>query len=109
MDTLRVLTLNIWGEQPPLERRMSLIEKGIRELRPDVVGLQEVRQIEGQLINQAQTIAAHCGYEWTWREATSWGGGKEGVALLSRFPMGEAKSVVLAASIPEETRVLLMA
>ena len=42
MDVVRVLTLNMWGEQPPLERRMQMIMAGIKELRPDVVALQGV-------------------------------------------------------------------
>jgi endonuclease/exonuclease/phosphatase family metal-dependent hydrolase len=107
--TLRVVTLNMWGEQPPLDERMALIEAGIRELRPDVVALQEVRQIEGKLPNQAQTLGERCGYRWVYAKGTSWGGGDEGVAVLSRHAIGEYESMVLPASTPEETRVVLMA
>src|SRR5690242_19760647 len=42
-STLRALTLNLWGEQPPLDRRMALAIEGIRALDPDVIALQEVR------------------------------------------------------------------
>jgi endonuclease/exonuclease/phosphatase family metal-dependent hydrolase len=109
METIRVLTLNIWGEQPPLSRRMEIIERGLRELRPDVIALQEVRQIEGQLPNQAESLAQACGYEWVWRPATRWGGGDEGVALLARHPIGESDHRVLPPARPDETRVCLMA
>jgi len=110
VDRLRVLTLNLWGEQAPLERRMEMVVRGLSELTPDVVALQEVREIPGRLDNQAQTLAARAGYQaFVFAPATGWGGGQEGVALLSRFAIGEHARHVLPASTPDETRVLLMA
>ena len=47
MLSLRCLTLNLWGSEPPLERRMELVAAALRELQPDVVGLQEVREVPG--------------------------------------------------------------
>ena len=109
METVRVLTLNLWGEQPPLEQRMDLVARGLEELRPDVVALQEVRQIEGKLPNQAEALAARAGYLFAFAPATRWGGGEEGVGILSRHPITETEHRVLPASTPEETRVVLMA
>jgi endonuclease/exonuclease/phosphatase family metal-dependent hydrolase len=109
MDVVRVLTLNMWGEQPPLERRIEMIVIGIQELRPDVVALQEVRQIQGQLPNQAETLGKRLGYHHVWASATKWGGGEEGVAVLSRHPIGAQEQVTLPPARPEETRVCLMA
>src|SRR4051794_10729827 len=87
METVRVLTLNMWGEQPPMAKRMELIVKGINELAPDVIALQEVREIVGQLPNQAETLAERTGYKAVFAPATKWGGGTEGVAILSRLPI----------------------
>ena len=39
-------------------RRMHLAIDGLRALAPDVVGLQEVRQVPGAVPNQAETLAA---------------------------------------------------
>jgi endonuclease/exonuclease/phosphatase family metal-dependent hydrolase len=109
MDVIRVVTINIWGEQPPLERRFDILARGLRELQADVVALQEVREIEGQLPNQAATLARQTGYEHAFAPATAWGGGQEGVALLSRHPIAEPSHRVLPQSTPEETRVVLSA
>ena len=109
MDVVRVLTLNMWGEQPPLERRMEMIVAGLHDLSPDVVALQEVRQIEGQLPNQAQTLAAKMGWNWVWAPATKWGGGEEGVGILTKHPIGAHEQVTLPPARPEETRVCLLA
>jgi len=109
MDCVRVVTLNMWGEQQPLERRLEMILLGLKELRPDVIGLQEVRQIAGQLPNQAETLAKQLGYQFVWAPATKWGGGDEGVAILARHPIGAHEHVTLPPARPEETRVCLMA
>ena len=109
MDVVRVLTLNMWGEQPPLERRIEMIVAGLHDLEPDVVGLQEVRQIEGQLPNQAQMLAQRMGWHYVWAPATKWGGGEEGVAILAKHPIGAHEQVTLPPARPEETRVCLMA
>jgi endonuclease/exonuclease/phosphatase family metal-dependent hydrolase len=87
VETVRLLTLNLWGEQTPLARRMELIADGIQSLAPDVIALQEVRAIEGALRNQAETLAARFGFHWVWAPATSWGGGDEGLAILSSLPI----------------------
>ena len=34
MATIKIVTLNLWGEQPPLARRMQLCLEGLRALRP---------------------------------------------------------------------------
>src|SRR5215467_16227159 len=109
MERLTVLTLNIFGEQPPLEQRMKLMIRGLIDLSPDVVALQEVREIAGQLPNQATTLADACGYARSWTPATPWGGGTEGLAILSRYPIVKQESAILPASTPDETRRILMA
>ena len=53
---LRAVTLNLWGEQGPLERRLQLCIEQLRELNPDVVALQEVREVPGLLRNQAEML-----------------------------------------------------
>jgi endonuclease/exonuclease/phosphatase family metal-dependent hydrolase len=107
MQTIRVLTLNIWGEQPPLDPRMRGIIDGIRELKPDVVALQEVREIPGVLPNQAHTIASALAMEHHHASATPWGGGVEGLALLSRFPIRERMVRQLPHASVDERRIVL--
>jgi len=84
-----ILTLNIWQEQGPWLRRMELIHQHLERLEPDIVCLQEVREKEEAIPNQAQTLAQQLGMSWTWEVAQPWGGGDEGLAILSRFPIVE--------------------
>jgi endonuclease/exonuclease/phosphatase family metal-dependent hydrolase len=109
MDALKVVTLNLWGEQPPLERRMELAVEGLRSLAPDVIGLQEVRQIPGTLENQAEMLARALGMQWHFAPATPWGGGDEGLAILSRLPIVDRGAHELPHAVPTERRLLLHA
>jgi endonuclease/exonuclease/phosphatase family metal-dependent hydrolase len=107
MDTIRVVTLNMWGEQPPLEPRMRGIAAGLKALGPDVIALQEVREIPGTVPNQALTIAAELGMEAHYAPATPWGGGDEGLALLSRFPIRQRMVRELPHATAQERRLIV--
>ena len=109
MKTLRCLTLNLWGAEPPLAERMAVVEEGLRDYQPDVVGLQEVREIPGQLPNQAATLAQAMGFQHVFATATPFGGGNEGLAILSRFPIAEHEVLELPHAEPNERRILLSA
>lgn len=114
MSMLRVVTLNLWGDQGPAAERMPLVTAGLLALAPDVVALQEVREVPPTealpgLENQATTLGRSLGFHHVFAPATPWGGGIEGLAILSRFPIVEEQSAVLPASRPDETRVVLMA
>lgn len=86
MARLRVLTLNIWNRQGPWEQRLPLIREGIRELDPDIVGLQEVIRHDGG--SQADDIAEGLGYATAFGVAHDYGTGVHfGNAVLSRWPI----------------------
>lgn len=108
-SSLRVVTLNLWGEQGPLEQRLRLCIDQLAELSPDVVALQEVRQIPDRLPNTAQTLASALGLSFVFAPATDWGGGTEGLAILSRHPIGQHQRHELPQVRPDERRVLLWA
>jgi endonuclease/exonuclease/phosphatase family metal-dependent hydrolase len=109
VKTLRCLTLNLWGAEPPLEQRMALIVEGLRGLAPDVVTLQEVREVPGQLPNQAERLAKAVGFAHVFAPATPFGGGQEGLAILSRLPIVEHEALELPHAEPRERRILLSA
>ncbi len=106
MATVRALSLNLWGEQPPLARRLDLVVEGIRALAVDVVALQEVRE-SPTVRNTAGAIAERLGFQYAWEKSTPWGGGDEGLAILSRWPMTRAGHVELPHAIPLERRICL--
>jgi endonuclease/exonuclease/phosphatase family metal-dependent hydrolase len=107
MDSIRLVTLNLWGEQPPLAERMALTISGLRALHPDVVALQEVRQIEDVLPNQAETLARALGLTSVFATATPWGGGDEGLAILSRYPITSHSFRELPHATQKERRIVL--
>jgi endonuclease/exonuclease/phosphatase family metal-dependent hydrolase len=88
---------------------MELVAAALRELQPDVVGLQEVREVPGQLANQAESLAAAAGYHHAYVPAMPFAGGHEGLAILSREPILEHVAFGLPHAEPTERRILLSA
>ena len=54
---LSVLTLNVWNREGPWLARLALIREWIQRLQPDLIGLQEVVDIE-----HLQEMLGECGY-----------------------------------------------
>ncbi|MVO88337.1 endonuclease [Streptomyces sp. p1417] len=93
---MRILTWNVWWRFGPWEQRRKAIRTVLRQLRPDVVGLQEVWERDGE--NLAEWLAKDLGLYWTWepsRTPERWQrriGDPTvafGNAVLSRWPIAE--------------------
>jgi endonuclease/exonuclease/phosphatase family metal-dependent hydrolase len=108
-QTLRFLTLNLWGENGPWEQRMQIASRAIVALAPDVVALQEVRDVPERVPNQAATLAAALGGHHVFAPSTAWGGGHEGLAIVSRFPIGAHEARDLPHSLEKVGRIVLSA
>jgi endonuclease/exonuclease/phosphatase family metal-dependent hydrolase len=106
---LRFVTLNLWGENGPWEARMALVAAELDRLSPDVVALQEVREAPGRVPNQAMALAGPRGWHHVFARSTAWGGGHEGLALMSRFPIGVHDWRPLPHSTETEGRIVLSA
>lgn len=101
---MRVLTWNVWWRFGSWEERRKAILTVLRDLRPDVIGLQEVWARGGE--NLAQWLASDLGMHWTWaasRAPERWQrriGDPTvdiGNAVLSRWPIAERDTVELPA------------
>jgi len=106
---LRVLTLNLWGENGSWQGRIGLLLDRLAALAPDVIGLQEVREVPGRVPNQAAEIAGRFGWNHVFAPSTAWGGGHEGLAIVSRFPIGAHEAQPLPHSTETEGRIILSA
>ncbi|MGD0837501.1 MAG: endonuclease/exonuclease/phosphatase family protein [Polyangia bacterium] len=106
---LRCLTLNLWGAEAPLDRRMQVVVAALRALNPDVVALQEVREALPRLPNQAQAIGEALGLSHVFSPATPVEDGQEGLAILSTGPIIEQRTLALPHAQPKERRILLSA
>jgi endonuclease/exonuclease/phosphatase family metal-dependent hydrolase len=104
-----VLTLNLWGENGPWQERLEIVEEALAAHVPDIITLQEVRDVPGRVPNQAAELARRAGYEHVFAPSTAWGGGHEGLAILARFPIGAHESRPLPHSTETEGRIVLSA
>lgn len=112
MDRLRALTLNIWHRETHWEKRRALIRRGIEQLKPDVIGLQEVLQLTAgdRVDDQAVQIAEGLGYTTCYGAARDLGPGFHfGNAILSRHPILESEVLPLPGKESGETRSMLYA
>ena len=112
---LRVVTLNFWGTEPPLDRRLDLAIRQLRDLAPDVICLQEVRPLDGKLgTTTAHTIAAALGLVAHYAVACEWDDhpklapGQEGLAILAR-EIVSTRTQALPEPRPADSRLLLSA
>jgi endonuclease/exonuclease/phosphatase family metal-dependent hydrolase len=94
--TVRVMTWNVWWRFGDWERRRFAIREVLRAERPDVVGLQEVWD-DGDA-NLAAWLADDLGLHWAfgagsdqrpWRERVADPTLRNGVAVLSRWPIAD--------------------
>jgi endonuclease/exonuclease/phosphatase family metal-dependent hydrolase len=115
--TARVVTLNFWGTEAPLDRRLELATRQLTALAPDVVCLQEVRPLDGRSgRTTADVIGLALGMHVTYGVAMSWPdgafgpgrpGGQEGLAILARWPVRARRVLRLPEIRSTEARILL--
>jgi endonuclease/exonuclease/phosphatase family metal-dependent hydrolase len=115
---LRVITLNFWGTEPPLDRRLDLAVTQLRALQPDVICMQECRPLDGVSgRTTADVIAEALGMRAVYETACSWKAGdgvmktpgQEGLAILSRTEMLEVHALPLPEARLADSRLLLSA
>src|SRR5689334_20814635 len=110
MQSLRVVTLNIWNRGGPWEERLKVIRAGVKELAPDLIGLQEVlRPTTGDAPDQARLIAEGLDYSIAYGAAWDAGGIEFGNAVLSKFPVTRTETFALPKLDTEDSRCLLFA
>lgn len=108
MSSVRVVTLNIWNRLGPWEERLAVIRDTMRALDPDLVGLQEVIDVNGQ--SQADMIAEGLGYHTAYGAANAYGEGITlGNAVLSRWPIAASRVHRLPNHGTDESRSITLA
>jgi endonuclease/exonuclease/phosphatase family metal-dependent hydrolase len=114
---LRVVTLNFWGTEPPLDRRLALAVRQLRALAPDVVCLQEVRPLDGvRGRTTADQIAEQLGMMVHYAVSVAWDdgahaklpAGQEGLAVIART-ITDTRALPLPDPRPADARLLLSA
>jgi endonuclease/exonuclease/phosphatase family metal-dependent hydrolase len=108
---MRVLTLNIWKNEGEFPGRLKLVRKGLLDLDPDIVCLQEVYQDEHfNALPQIGTPALPHRTIATAREKLRDGVmSSSGLAILSRYPIAAFAIKDLPTSVRDGGRVVLRA
>jgi endonuclease/exonuclease/phosphatase family metal-dependent hydrolase len=83
-DTVRVVTLNVWGTRGDWPARRSVLAAGFQRLQPDLVALQET--IVTDRYDQARDVLGD-GYHLAHSAARGPDGG--GISIASRWPLTE--------------------
>lgn len=89
---MKILTLNTWQERGPWQKRWELIFKGLREYNADIVGFQEVFNMDW-----AQTVQKRSGYPHL---AVS--DEHSGLIFLSNWQITEQACHIMATKSPSE-------
>jgi endonuclease/exonuclease/phosphatase family metal-dependent hydrolase len=108
--TLRVLTLNLWHDAGPWDRRAALIRRWLDRLDPDVIGFQEVLKGPGR--DLAQELLAGRGFSLEFAPAMRWWHDQRlafGNAVASRWPIVDHEAVALPHGEDGERRCALSA
>jgi len=117
VTNLRIVTLNFWGIEPPLDRRLALAARQLRALAPDVICLQEVRPLDGRGgRTTAEALAGELGMAAHYAVAVEWDdgvhkklpAGQEGLAVIARKIL-DARALPLPEPRPADARLLLSA
>ena len=116
-NNLRIVTLNLWGTQDPLERRLALAARQLIALAPDVVCLQEVRPLDGRggrttadVLAEALGKIAHYEVAVAWDDGAhgTQPAGEEGLAVIATS-IRDARALALPEPRPADARILLSA
>ena len=107
MRSFRAATLNIWSRFGPWEERLVAIRHGLRELAPDILGMQEVLRFPD--MDQAAQIGEGFGYETAWGLSSENHGFPTGNAILSRWPITRREVIELPNGGSDEQRSIVFA
>lgn len=94
--TLKIFSLNIWNINSPYEERMQSISEILKDLRPDLVFLQEVSLSPKSRLPQYYDIYSTLdNLNHQYSRTGFWKGREEGLAILSILPLSPCKKCML--------------
>ena len=107
MRTFRAATLNIWSRFGPWDERLPGIRAGLRQLAPDVIGMQEVLRFQD--MDQAALVSEGMGYQIAWGISSENHGFPTGNAILSKWPIARTEVIPLPNGGSDEQRSVVFA
>jgi len=117
--SLRVATLNLWGQQGPWEQRREALQAALAQAELDAIGVQEVLHFDASVVaapgsgpswNQAAALGESVGLHAAFGAAMQLGFGYAfGNAILSRFPITAVETEILPGEPDVEPRSIVSA
>lgn len=112
---MKIVTLNFWGIEAPLDRRLALATRQLRALDPDVICMQEVRPFDNSAAptkgvsgrTTADALASDLRMHAQYARAVRWQDGEEGLAILTRAPLVQWRVLPLPDARETDARILL--
>jgi endonuclease/exonuclease/phosphatase family metal-dependent hydrolase len=102
--SLRIVTLNLWNTERAPETRLEVLMPQLLALQPQVIALQEVREVTGGR-NQAELIAGAIRGEYRFTAADPESpGGPIGNAIVSKVPILSSETLTLPCDKPTDRR-----
>jgi endonuclease/exonuclease/phosphatase family metal-dependent hydrolase len=98
--SISILTLNLWNIEGPLELRFSALAKGLKQLRPDIVCLQEASRDPQSARSQSEQIAEYCNLAHCVE--------KDELSILCRYPVVGSESTSLPEFAGDWPRLVLL-
>lgn len=117
-STIKVMAYNVHHCNPPSKSAtgdidIDTIAGVIRKQNPDLVALQEIDDHTSRsgAFNEAEVMAKKLNMHYYFGKAIDYGGGGYGVAILSKYPLSDTKTIALPSTegFKGETRVLALA
>jgi endonuclease/exonuclease/phosphatase family metal-dependent hydrolase len=108
MQSIRIVTLNLWSGPSDVEARTRFTIDGLKAVRPDIVALQEVVGDTPKLPNHAGAIARALDANWHFDPVgTRPDGTKVGNAIVSKFPIESHGGISLPSQSSDPRRALM--
>jgi endonuclease/exonuclease/phosphatase family metal-dependent hydrolase len=96
LQTIRVMTWNLWGRHGDWRSRQEVITQALRYINADIIGLQEV-WADGSAANQGQLIANSLQFDLHFEPSRESQPTSIGNAIMSRWPMRRKGQMTLPA------------
>lgn len=79
---MKILSINLWNINEPLQARMDILEKYLIAEEPDCICFQEISKVNKKI--QVEDILNKLHYEWSYCLSGFWKGREEGLVIATK-------------------------
>ena len=90
---MKLLSLNLWNINEPLEERMRNLSAFIEGEKPDIICFQEVSLFNG--LPQVDSILKELQYQYVYKKSGEWKQREEGLVIATKYSIEEQQSSIL--------------